>query len=147
MKLISVPLTREAMNRLNYNQCIPGDLEELELDDDVYREIWSTNFFNVVNRELDKNIDDYEDENICDNNRLNRLLNIISRYIHIHIFFRELYLLVKLALNSNTGIFFLFLISKIFILMMSVSKTLKCIPSFYLMEMKVKLKLKNIKKA
>lgn len=62
-------------------------LEELELDDDVYREIWSTNFFDVVNRELDKNIDDYEDENICDNNRLNRLLNIISRYIHIHIFF------------------------------------------------------------
>ena len=83
-------------------------LEELELDDDVYREIWSTNFFDVVNRELDKNIDDYEDENICDNNRLNRLLNIISRYIHIHTFFRELYRLVKLALNSNTGIFFFF---------------------------------------
>ena len=83
-------------------------LEELELDDDVYREIWSTNFFDVVNRELDKNIDDYEDESICDNNRLNRLLNIISRYIHIHTFFRELYRLVKLALNSNTGIFFFF---------------------------------------
>lgn len=87
MKLISVPLTREAMHRLNYNQCIPGDLEELELDDDVYREIWSTNFFDVINRELDKNIDDYEDESICDHNRLNRLLNIISRYIHIHVFF------------------------------------------------------------
>ena len=108
MKLISVPLTREAMHRLNYTQCIPGDLEELELDDDVYREIWSTNFFDVINRELDKNIDDYEDESICDNNQLNMLLNIISRYIHIHTFFRELYLLVKLALNSNTGIFFFF---------------------------------------
>lgn len=107
MKLISVPLTREAMHRLNYNQCIPGDLEELELDD-VYREIWSTNFFDVINRELDKNIDDYEDESICDNNQLNMLLNIISRYIHIHTFFRELYRLVKLALNSNTGIFFFF---------------------------------------
>ena len=108
MKLISVPLTREAMHRLNYNQCIPGDLEELEWDDDVYREIWSTNFFDVINRELDKNIDDYEDESICDNNQLNMLLNIISRYIHIHTFFRELYRLVKLALNSNTGIFFFF---------------------------------------
>ena len=108
MKLISVPLTREAMHRLNYNQCIPGDLEELELDDDVYREIWSTNFFDVINKELDKNIDDYEDESICDNNQLNMLLNIISRYIHIHTFFRELYRLVKLALNSNTGIFFFF---------------------------------------
>ncbi len=62
MKLISVPLTREAMHRLNYNQCIPGDLEELELDDEVYREIWSTNFFDIINKELDTNIDDYEDE-------------------------------------------------------------------------------------
>ena len=103
MKLISVPLTREAMHRLNYNQCIPGDLEELELDNDVYREIWSTNFFDIINKELDTNIDDYEDESICDNNRLNRLLNIISSYIHIHIFFHELYRLVKLALNSKIG--------------------------------------------
>ena len=62
----------------------------------------------MINRELDKNIDDYEDESICDNNQLNMLLNIISRYIHIHTFFRELYRLVKLALNSNTGIFFFF---------------------------------------
>ena len=108
MKLISVPLTREAMHRLNYNQCIPGDLEELELDNDMYREIWSTNFFDIINKELDTNIDDYEDESICDNNKLNRLLNIISSYIHIHIFFHELYRLVKLALNSNTGIFFFF---------------------------------------
>ena len=108
MKLITVPLTREAMHRLNYNQCISGDLEELELDDEVYREIWSTNFFDIINKELDTNIDDYEDESICDNNRLNRLLNIISSYIHIHIFFHELYRLVKLALNSNTGIFFFF---------------------------------------
>jgi len=108
MKLITVPLTREAMHRLNYNQCISGDLEELELDDEVYREIWSTNFFDIINKELDTNIDDYEDESICDNNKLNRLLNIISSYIHIHIFFHELYRLVKLALNSNTGIFFFF---------------------------------------
>lgn len=108
MKLITVPLTREAMHRLNYNQCISGDLEELELDDEVYREIWSTNFFDIINKELDTNIDDYEDESICGNNRLNRLLNIISSYIHIHIFFHELYRLVKLALNSNTGIFFFF---------------------------------------
>lgn len=61
MKTITVPLSKEAMHRLDYNESIDGDLLELELSDNELHILNKVNLFETINYKLGLNIDDYED--------------------------------------------------------------------------------------
>lgn len=108
MKVICVPVSVDAMKRLDYDLSIDGDLIEVNLTNELYDDIWKSGFFDEVNLSINKNIDDYEDEFIDKKDELELLLIIISRYLDKNIFFIELYELVKVAIKSSTGVFFFF---------------------------------------
>ena len=108
MKVISVPVSLEAMKRLDYDLSIDGDLIAINLTNELYDEIWKLGFFNEVNSVINKNIDDYEDESIDKKEELELLLEIVLKYLDKDIFFRELYELIKFAIKYSTGVFFFF---------------------------------------
>ena len=64
MKLIVVPLTRDALERLDTDSNIEGDLSELLLSNKHFIELWESDIFNKLNESLSIMIDDFEDEQI-----------------------------------------------------------------------------------
>ncbi|MEX6315796.1 hypothetical protein AB6G19_21170 [Providencia manganoxydans] len=110
MKLITVPLSKEAMHRLDYNESIDGDLLELELSDNQLHILNKVNLFEEINYKLGLNIDDYEDESLHDMNKIKKLNEILTSMINKeneHII-NSILELSNAALNKKTGIFFYF---------------------------------------
>ena len=62
MKIISVPSTIEVMTRLDTDSCVEGDLQEIELGEQDYKQLWEAGVFYEINNELDIIIDDFEDD-------------------------------------------------------------------------------------
>jgi|GEM_PF-2192040 len=62
MKCISVPLTQQAMERLDYDCCKPGDLFEVVLNATDERALAETDIITLLNASLNICIDDFEDE-------------------------------------------------------------------------------------
>lgn len=82
MKTITVPLSKEAMHRLDYNESIDGDLLELELSDNELHILNKVNLFETINYKLGLNIDDYEDENLHDMSKIENLNEILTSMIN-----------------------------------------------------------------
>ena len=111
MKIISVPLSVDAMNRLDFNEVQPGDVREIELDRSQYEFAFESGLFDALNDQLGIMIDDYEDESIKDIQKLKLGVEIIGNAkinIKYASCFDELEQLFKLALEKQTGIFFFF---------------------------------------
>ena len=110
MKTITVPLSMEAMKRLNFDCNIAGDLIELDISPQFYK-LFTNGFFSEINQKLNIIIDDYEDEKILGLDNLERLASIVMNYFLR--FKDEIYLkihaLVMEAIQKNTGVFFLLL--------------------------------------
>ncbi|HDL8787539.1 TPA: hypothetical protein PXS75_002325, partial [Yersinia enterocolitica] len=49
MKSITVPVSTEAMNRLDFDECIAGDLIEMNLDEPEFEKIWNSGVFDKLN--------------------------------------------------------------------------------------------------
>lgn len=111
MKCIAVPVNPEAMNRLDYDQCQEGDLVEVIFEEHDYNELWDSGIIEILNNQLGKNIDDYEDENITDLDELRQCKVIIGERINIvpsSIILEKLNSQVNLAIDYKTGVFFYF---------------------------------------
>lgn len=110
MKYIVVPTSFNAMQRLDYDSCVEGDLIELILDDEAFYKLWNTNIFHILNAEFQIMIDDHEDEKITD------MRHLIRTQAHIDYLsktypdenLKKLSELTKSALNYKTGLFFFF---------------------------------------
>ena len=108
MKLVSVPLTTEALHRLDLDESLPGDIEELELSDEDYALIYKSGALDKINSSLGKMLDEYEDESIQGRSSLSASLiifneaynttryDVISRIISLN----------KIAIENDTGMFF-----------------------------------------
>ncbi len=108
MKVISVPLTVKAMERLDTDSCIEGDLKELELDPKGYEQLWSSGIFNILNNSLGVVIDDFEDEMIP-YEMLPIAIEIVEKSAPKGCAYSEnLLYLMKLAQQNQTAIFFYF---------------------------------------
>ncbi|MDF7670425.1 hypothetical protein PT276_04280 [Orbaceae bacterium ESL0721] len=98
------------MKRLDFDNCIDGDLIELKLNEDNYNELLKSNILNQLNNELEINIDDYEDEKIINIDQLIIAKNIIEKSIASN----KKEILIKLlaqvdnAIKYKTGLFFYF---------------------------------------
>ncbi|HFC92816.1 MAG TPA: hypothetical protein ENJ51_08400 [Leucothrix mucor] len=52
MKNITVPINQEAMEKLNYDACEDDELIELYLDENQYKELWSSKILEAFNEKL-----------------------------------------------------------------------------------------------
>jgi len=113
MKIICVPKNKEALDRLNYDRIVEGDLFEISLDRSIFLELDRIGFFQIINILGDSNIDDFEDDSVFGEADLKNVL-------HSDIFRRQKYnleifkvvkkieeLFIK-ALECKTGVFFYF---------------------------------------
>ena len=110
MKIISVPLSLDAMHRLDVDDSLPGDLEEIFLTDEAFRKLSNTGLFEELNSKLGKIIDEHEDESIQDQTDLTTSLKILEN-ISKKNDIEDLYKinnLIKIAIDKKTGIFFYF---------------------------------------
>ena len=108
MKLVLVPLTTEALRRLDLDESLPGDIVELELSDEDYALISKSGVLDKINSSLGKMLDEYEDESIQGRSSLSASLIIfneaynttgydaISRIINLN----------EIAIENDTGMFF-----------------------------------------
>jgi len=64
MKCISVPTSQEAMSRLDFDECIDGDLIDVNITDDRYQTLVELGLIHSLNDLFDIAIDEFEDEKI-----------------------------------------------------------------------------------
>lgn len=110
MKTISVPLSEDAMHRLDLNECLPSDLEELFLSEEEFSELSKTGVIEEINKTLSKLIDVYEDDKIQGRAELESTLKIFQQYLITtnSDTLRKLTHLNEIAMKYNTGMFFYF---------------------------------------
>mgnify|MGYP001008123010 FL=1 len=114
MKQIIVPLSAEAMKKLDYDQADDDELYIVKLSEQEVDLLFEKNFFNRINEIIDTYIDDYEDEEIIDLRKLVILKNFLqdtSNQEWADIppkIYQNILFLTKLAIAKQTGLFFFF---------------------------------------
>ena len=114
MKQIIVPLSAEAMKKLDYDQAADDVLYIVKLSEQEVDLLFEKNFFNEINNTIDTYIDDYEDEKIIDLRKLIILKNFLqdtSNQEWADIppkIYQNILFLTKLAIAKQTGLFFFF---------------------------------------
>ena len=114
MKQIIVPLSAEAMKKLDYDQADDDELYIVKLSEQEVNLLFEKNFFNRINEIIDTHIDDYEDEEIIDLRKLVILKNFLqdtSNQEWVDIppkIYQNILFLTKLAIAKQTGLFFFF---------------------------------------
>lgn len=103
-------MTSEALHRLDLDESLPGDIEELQLSDENYNSLSSCGVFDTINSALGKMIDEYEDESIQGHLELSTALDIFNeafRTTRLEII-NKIIQLNQMAIKNNTGLFFYF---------------------------------------
>lgn len=109
MKVISVPNSKDALDRLDLGVEREGDLTEVILSDADFDAIFRSGWVERVNREISCNIDDYEDEHLLDEEGLEKLASITEKYVrNNHDVFSRILNLVGEARQKKTGLHFYF---------------------------------------
>lgn len=111
MRYISVPVTVDAMKRLDVDQCIEGDLVKTFFNEVEYEAFWKSGIADIINCRFDVIIDDYEDEELTNMDQLIELKEIVEEFLlkdSENIAFNKLMDQVNNAINFKTGIFFFF---------------------------------------
>ncbi|MFB0701725.1 hypothetical protein [Pseudomonas protegens] len=108
-KWIVVPTSKDAQQRLDLDQCLPGDLEELALSPEQWAALSRSDLLPSLNRALGTLIDDYEDASIQGQAALATALSILTRAATAQDqLLPKLIALNRLALERDTGLFFYF---------------------------------------
>ncbi|HDL8284409.1 TPA: hypothetical protein PXQ99_001166 [Yersinia enterocolitica] len=109
MKSITVPVSTEAMNRLDFDECVEGDLIEMNLDEPEFERIWNSGVFDKLNDSLGVNIDIYEDESLIGVDTLVKAKNMLEKsFDHSDHSIKQLLSMINKAIEYKTGIFFFF---------------------------------------
>ncbi|MDQ0704373.1 hypothetical protein QF043_003165 [Pseudomonas sp. W3I7] len=110
MKLICTPLTLETMNLLDTGDYPNSLLESISLTNGEYQQLWESELIDKINAELEKMIDDYEDESINTHEDLKKSLYILENHSipENQELARKIIKLNKLAIDNNTGLYFFF---------------------------------------
>jgi hypothetical protein len=109
-RLIVVPTSKEAEQRLDYNKCTDNDLIEYNLNEVEFDELYDIGFFAELNDKLGLMIDDYESEEILED-KLKNLEDVMECYLGENprnILLSNLNNLFQVAYEKRTGVFFFF---------------------------------------
>lgn len=111
MKQICVPINKEAMNRLDTDSCIAGDLIEWQLTQIEFETLNDTGIFSLLNKELELFIDEYEDE-LIEIKKIDIAIETIKKFQEKNEFLKEktgfILNLFEQAKLYQTGVFFFF---------------------------------------
>jgi hypothetical protein len=113
MKTICVPKDSLAQTHLEFDESQPGEIMELNLDDDTFNNLWKANFFKSINKLTHSIIDNFEDESISEKAKLTEVLN--SNLFDKKLYDKELHQaidkikdLFSKAIIYETGVYFYF---------------------------------------
>ncbi|UZA36804.1 hypothetical protein [Moraxella bovis] len=104
-KLIIIPILEDAIDRLNYDCCIDGDLIEISLSFNEYKNLESLGLFEAINECLGIGLGEYEDELIFNDKFIKleiMLLNFIKKYPTNKSLYK--FFICKIAFKLNTAI-------------------------------------------
>lgn len=111
MKVITVPLTIEAMKRLDTDSNIEGDLVDIEIAQKDIDILYKSGATTELNKNLEIFIDDFEDELISYKN-IDKALLIINKYTNSNhndpLIFEILREQLLTAKDAETGVFLYF---------------------------------------
>jgi hypothetical protein len=108
MRTISVPFDAEARQRLDYDESLPGDLEEIHLTDKLLDSLVGSGVLDSLNATLGVMIDVYEYESVEGRPQLLLTLDILSEAYSrtkLDVILKVMHL-CRHAIERNTGIFF-----------------------------------------
>ena len=111
MRIMSVPISSEAMKRLDLEENLREDLVELNLCQEEYENLKKIGYFSKLNNQLGIMIDDYEDEKIIYESLVLALdiTNDFSiKYSDNEKLWRKIKKLISIALEKRTAVFFFF---------------------------------------
>ena len=110
MKTVSVPMSEDALRRLDMGEDKPGDLIEEEIEKEDFDNLFSSGWVRDVNNILGVNIDDFEDEHIMEADKIAKLVDISRRYYNTQggEVFLKIESLAKTAEEKKTGVHFFF---------------------------------------
>lgn len=114
MKQIIVPLSIEALKKLDYDQANDNELCIFKLSEQEVDLLFEKNFFGKINEIIDVYTDDYEYEEIVDLRKLIILRNFLQDCIDREMLdispriYQNILFLTKLAISKQTGLFFFF---------------------------------------
>ncbi|PWQ87898.1 hypothetical protein DKY64_01270 [Stenotrophomonas maltophilia] len=108
MRIVTVPFDAEALERLDFDESLPGDLEELQLTDKLFDSLVDSGVLDSLNATLGVMIDMYEDESIEGLPQLLLALQILTEaYYRTKLeVIRKIMHLCRHAIERNTGLFF-----------------------------------------
>ncbi len=109
-RIIAIPMSKEAQHRLDYDECLNGDLKEYNLTENEFSELLDIGFFQDINNSLGVIISDYESEEIV-GDKLHLLESFMENYIKNHkdiLVINDINKLFKVAYEKNTGVYFFF---------------------------------------
>jgi len=108
VKFISVPLSEGALERLDRDECIAGDLYELVLGDEQLDYLFSSGIIDLLNSALGKEIDVYEDDRIVGEQDVATALKLLRKFRETAggKLLDDIIYGFELAKEKSTGVFF-----------------------------------------
>lgn len=110
-KIISVPKNKDAEIALDYNQATEDQLIEISLSDEEFSELWNEGIFSLINDIAGTNIDDFEDDNIIDKEKIKKIIDKLSYIQKSGLLKNKLGQIITLfeeAFIRGTGVYFYF---------------------------------------
>ena len=110
MKIICTPLTLEAVELMDVDDCPDSLLKSISLCNKEYEQLLKSGALEAINETLGKLIDEYEDESIKTTEDLEKTLKILEnhRSTENSSVIRKLIYLNTLAIRNCTGLYFFF---------------------------------------
>jgi hypothetical protein len=109
IRIITVPLNDQGMNDMENELEGSHYVEEFKLNEQQFYTLYETDVFNVLNRECDALIDDFESEFIDSDSLLNAKEEINNLFKNSSCYeLKVLLKLITLAIEKKTGIYFHF---------------------------------------
>lgn len=112
-KIITVPKDELALKALEYDNANSDQLYEMSLSEVQFRSLWEIGIFDSINKIANANIDNFEDEQITDIVKLNKV--ILSGIFDANFSDTEVDQAIKKikelflkSIQCNTGVFFYF---------------------------------------
>ena len=109
MKCISVPTSQDAMQRLDLDVSLEGDLIEVTISDEQFQSLIDTGVISRLNQFIEINIDEFEDEKIVGIRDLRLAKSILGQVSPSDCTSAEVLVSqINKAIEYNTGVFFYF---------------------------------------
>ena len=113
-KCITVPKTKEAEEKLNFNTALPGELLEYIFNTNKeFYNLFETSIYDEINQQCNSMIDDFESDELKSKESLKKCLNILNENIknssleNVEVI-KKIIILTEEAIKRDTGLYFFF---------------------------------------